>query len=79
MQKLLTYVRGLKFEEDPDYEHMRKLIQRMYRRNGLRNDGEFDWAGGLSHGISRPVVPSTITGYGTSAAGKQSAISVQNK
>ncbi len=37
------YVRGLGFEERPDYSHLRGLFRKAMERRGLIDDGVFDW------------------------------------
>ena len=41
--KFLTYARGLKFEETPDYDHLYKLINQVMKRSNLVDDGVYDW------------------------------------
>jgi serine/threonine protein kinase len=38
-----TYVRSLKFEDKPDYEHLRKLFGDLYVREGFQVDNNWDW------------------------------------
>ncbi len=37
------YVKGLEFEERPDYSYLRELLRKALRRNALVDDGVFDW------------------------------------
>lgn len=39
----LRYVRRLDFFETPDYEYLRKLFIELFEREGLKDDGEYDW------------------------------------
>ncbi len=39
----LSYCRGLKFEEKPDYTYLRKLFKDLMARNGLEWDYQYDW------------------------------------
>ncbi|KAI9354357.1 CK1/CK1/CK1-G protein kinase [Zopfochytrium polystomum] len=39
----LRYVRDLKFEEQPDYDYLRGLMNKVLVRNGEVDDGVFDW------------------------------------
>ncbi|TPX51711.1 hypothetical protein SeMB42_g00888 [Synchytrium endobioticum] len=39
----LTYVRNLKFEEAPDYEYLKGLLNKVLVRNGETDDGIYDW------------------------------------
>jgi casein kinase 1 len=41
--KGLEYVRGLRFEDQPDYNHLQDLLSRVLGRAGEVNDSEFDW------------------------------------
>merc|ERR1719433_256500 len=40
---LLHYARSLDYDEDPDYRYLRWLFQGLFLREGLKNDGCFDW------------------------------------
>ncbi|KAJ3121314.1 casein kinase I [Nowakowskiella sp. JEL0407] len=39
----LSYVRNLKFEEQPDYDYLRGLLNKVLQRYGEVDDGVFDW------------------------------------
>ncbi|KAL2913770.1 Palmitoylated plasma membrane-bound casein kinase [Polyrhizophydium stewartii] len=39
----LTYVRNLKFEEQPDYDYLRGLMNKVLLRMNETDDGVFDW------------------------------------
>ncbi|KAJ3045023.1 casein kinase I [Rhizophlyctis rosea] len=39
----LSYVRGLKFDEQPDYDYLRGLLNKVLSRIGEVDDGVFDW------------------------------------
>ena len=41
--KGLEYVRGLGFEDQPDYNHLQDLLSRVLGKAGEVDDGEFDW------------------------------------
>lgn len=70
--KYFTYVKGLKFDDRPDYAYLRQLFQDLYAREGFESNGPFDWhslpgassmtrAGSSNdnpHISSAPVVPS---------------------
>ena len=40
---LLDYARALEYDEMPDYSYLRNLFGDLLRREGLENDGAFDW------------------------------------
>ena len=40
----LNYTRNLKFTEDPDYDHLRKLFRSLSERLSLVYDYQFDWS-----------------------------------
>lgn len=39
----LNYCRGLKFEEKPDYNYLRKLFKDLMHKNGFEYDFNYDW------------------------------------
>lgn len=39
----LTYVRGLDFEEKPDYTYLKKLLKDSLHKRGHELDYKFDW------------------------------------
>lgn len=39
----MRYTRGLKFEERPDYNYLRGLMEQVLRANGWALDNKFDW------------------------------------
>ncbi|KAI8930107.1 kinase-like domain-containing protein [Entophlyctis helioformis] len=39
----LSYVRNLKFEEQPDYDYLRNLMNKVLLKMGDQDDGVFDW------------------------------------
>ena len=39
----LHYCRGLRFDENPDYEYLRKLFKKLFYRLGHQYDWKFDW------------------------------------
>eukprot|EP01087_Luapelamoeba_hula_P010415 TRINITY_DN2758_c0_g1_i1.p1 TRINITY_DN2758_c0_g1~~TRINITY_DN2758_c0_g1_i1.p1 ORF type:complete len:405 (-),score=77.36 TRINITY_DN2758_c0_g1_i1:196-1410(-) len=39
----LTYVRGLRFDDAPDYAHLRKLFRDLFIQVGFQYDSAFDW------------------------------------
>lgn len=42
-EKYLSYVRGLGFEDEPDYNYLRGLFTEALQAAGLVEDGEYDW------------------------------------
>lgn len=40
----LNYVRGLTFDEEPNYKHLRQLFRDLFFRQGYGSDARFDWA-----------------------------------
>ncbi|CAK7230961.1 hypothetical protein SBRCBS47491_007768 [Sporothrix bragantina] len=43
MAQYLTYTRGLTFEQDPDYDYLRGLFNKILDDEGAVADGVFDW------------------------------------
>jgi len=39
----LEYCRSLRFDDKPDYSHLRRMFCELYVRKGYRDDGLFDW------------------------------------
>ena len=39
----IDYVRGLRFNQRPDYVHLRQLFRRLFRARGFTYDAVFDW------------------------------------
>ncbi|OLL22934.1 Casein kinase I 1 [Neolecta irregularis DAH-3] len=39
----LSYVRGLGFEDTPDYDYMRELFTQVLKKEGVEEDGVYDW------------------------------------
>lgn len=39
----LNYVKGLQFEEDPDYKKIKELFQSAFQKNNYPNDNKYDW------------------------------------
>eukprot|EP01107_Rhizomastix_libera_P016302 TRINITY_DN668_c3_g1_i1.p1 TRINITY_DN668_c3_g1~~TRINITY_DN668_c3_g1_i1.p1 ORF type:complete len:698 (+),score=157.38 TRINITY_DN668_c3_g1_i1:24-2117(+) len=42
-QQMFTYIRGLEFEEIPDYSLLRTLLREIFTREGFKDDGVYDW------------------------------------
>lgn len=40
----LNYTRSLKFNDDPNYEHLRKMFRSLSERLNLVYDYQFDWS-----------------------------------
>ena len=43
MNKYLSYVRNLGFEDQPDYDYLRDLFTQALKNTGEVEDGEYDW------------------------------------
>ncbi|RNJ55461.1 casein kinase I [Verticillium nonalfalfae] len=43
LNKYLTYVRNLGFEDTPDYDYLRELFTQALKNTGEVEDGEYDW------------------------------------
>ncbi|KAK0744819.1 kinase-like domain-containing protein [Apiosordaria backusii] len=41
--KCLRYIRGLGFEDQPDYDHLQNLLSQVLKDAGEVDDDEFDW------------------------------------
>ena len=41
---MVEYCRGLKFEENPNYSHLYKLIKNVFDNTGMEYDYKFDWS-----------------------------------
>ena len=39
----MTYCRSLKFEEKPDYNHLRRMFKDLFNRMGYEYDYNYDW------------------------------------
>ena len=39
----LNYSRGLRFDEVPDYEYLRKIFRDLSKKHGIEYDWKFDW------------------------------------
>lgn len=42
-KKIINYIKGLKFEEDPNYSMILSEISTMFMKNKYENDYLFDW------------------------------------
>jgi len=70
---MVNYTRELKFTEDPDYDYLRSLIKKMYKKNGINNDKMYDWLG-HSDCAKGPVVSSKDNKTGVSKFSKLSKL-----
>ena len=39
----MSYCRNLKFEEKPDYNHLRRMFKDLFNRMGYEYDYNYDW------------------------------------
>ena len=39
----MNYVNNLRDEDRPDYQHLRKMFGKLFRRQGFEYDNVFDW------------------------------------
>lgn len=49
------HVKGLKFEERPDYDYLKRLFKDLFVRSGFQNDNLYDWE------IEKPTIQETNT------------------
>jgi casein kinase I homolog HRR25 len=42
-EEYMNYVRNLRDEDQPDYQHLRKMFNKLFRRQGFEYDNVFDW------------------------------------
>ncbi|KAK5202406.1 hypothetical protein LTR41_011842 [Exophiala xenobiotica] len=42
-EEYMNYVRNLRYEDQPDYQHLRDMFKKLFRRQGLEYDDVFDW------------------------------------
>eukprot|EP00826_Nyctotherus_ovalis_P045505 TRINITY_DN5045_c0_g1_i4.p1 TRINITY_DN5045_c0_g1~~TRINITY_DN5045_c0_g1_i4.p1 ORF type:complete len:265 (+),score=63.40 TRINITY_DN5045_c0_g1_i4:386-1180(+) len=54
LQALLSYVRELQFEEEPNYEYIRSSLEEAFNRHGFTYDFNFDWSARKSRRIVFP-------------------------
>ena len=47
LQMVLNYCKSLKFEQDPDYNHIRQLFQTSFDKMKYERDEVYDWYGYL--------------------------------
>ena len=40
----LNYCKGLRFEEDPDYDYLRRLFRNLAKKKKIEYDWIFDWS-----------------------------------
>lgn len=41
--KYISYCRNLRFDEKPDYAHLKNLFKELFIKSGFENDYMFDW------------------------------------
>ncbi|KAK5550542.1 hypothetical protein LTR46_011460 [Exophiala xenobiotica] len=42
-EEYMNYVRNLRYEDQPDYQHLREMFKKLFRRQGFEYDDVFDW------------------------------------
>eukprot|EP00928_Gymnodinium_smaydae_P063976 TRINITY_DN47425_c0_g1_i1.p1 TRINITY_DN47425_c0_g1~~TRINITY_DN47425_c0_g1_i1.p1 ORF type:complete len:324 (+),score=35.01 TRINITY_DN47425_c0_g1_i1:51-1022(+) len=68
---LCTYIACLQFDEDPDYEHLKLPLRKLFLREGRLCDSPFDWtviAAGLDQGDTSEVEEHRSEGVRTDAS-----------
>ncbi|KAI0791370.1 kinase-like domain-containing protein [Abortiporus biennis] len=53
-----TYIRGLDFYDEPDYDGLRDMLRGLAKKHGIEYDGQFDWM------VSKPKKSSVYGGVG---------------
>lgn len=54
----MNYCRGLKFEEKPDYNYLRKLFKELFVREAFEFDYVYDWV--LLPMVQRRICPCRV-------------------
>jgi hypothetical protein len=57
IQQCLQYVKSLKFEDVPDYDHILKLVQAGAHSAGVVLDNEFEWRDSLTPRSNYQLTP----------------------
>ncbi|KAJ9493611.1 hypothetical protein H2202_010927 [Exophiala xenobiotica] len=42
-EEYMIYVRNLRYEDQPDYRHLREMFKKLFRRQAFEYDDIFDW------------------------------------
>lgn len=53
-RRYFDHVRNLKFEEEPDYQHLRDIFRSRMGKECWAYDNKFDWLGGSESGTLIP-------------------------
>jgi hypothetical protein len=51
----LHYCRGLRFNEKPDYNYLRKLFNGLFNKLGHEYDWKFDWTIGTKNNLVKKI------------------------
>jgi len=64
----LNYVRGLRFDDKPDYGYLRRLFRDLFVREGFQYDYVFDWTIlKYQESVQKQGVPGAVEGGGGAA------------
>lgn len=61
---MVKYCKGLKFEEDPNYEYIKGLLKTAFENNGFEYDFGFDWLSLASKKSPSLSTPERVQGLG---------------
>jgi hypothetical protein len=64
----LVYVRGLAFDERPDYQYARTLFQTAFHKGGYQYDSIFDWSTGPACPLGEEQAPKIVLANPSDAA-----------
>jgi len=67
------YVSNLRFQDEPDYAMLKQKFQELFRREGFKNDGEFDWTRTCSYSSFSSALDYEYTTPGSSLSDVEDA------